>query len=105
LFYGKVVDFLNVEFWDFTIFGHTYERWPIFNIADSSVTIGVLLLIIFHRESDLKEKKEEEIDDSAAELSPENSDENSEDPQTEVTIESEAEDKDGKDNNREDLQI
>ncbi len=49
LFYGKVVDFFNVEFFDFTLFGHTYERWPIFNIADASVTIGVILLLIFHR--------------------------------------------------------
>ena len=49
LFYGKVVDFFNVDFFDFTLFGHTYERWPIFNIADASVTIGVLLIILFHR--------------------------------------------------------
>ncbi|MFC2083474.1 signal peptidase II [Bacteroidota bacterium] len=55
IFYGKVVDFLNVDFWDFTIFGRTYERWPIFNIADASVTIGVLMLIIFHRSSVKKE--------------------------------------------------
>jgi signal peptidase II len=74
LFYGKVVDFLNVEFWDFTIFGHTYERWPIFNIADASVTVGVVLLIIFHRETDLKSKAEDENDDSIDELSIENSD-------------------------------
>lgn len=51
IFYGKVVDFLNVDFFDFTIFGRTYDRWPIFNIADSSVSIGVVLLLIFHRES------------------------------------------------------
>jgi len=49
LFYGKVVDFFNVDFWDFTIFGHTYDRWPIFNIADASVTIGVIILLIFHK--------------------------------------------------------
>ena len=67
LFYGKVVDFLNVEFWDFTIFGHTYERWPIFNIADASVTVGVFLLIIFHRESDLKFGKVDDNEDSGKE--------------------------------------
>lgn len=49
LFYGKVVDFINVEFFDFTLFGHTYERWPIFNIADASVTVGVFVLILFNR--------------------------------------------------------
>ena len=50
IFYGRVVDFLNVDFFDFTIFNHTYDRWPIFNIADSAVTIGVILLIFLHRE-------------------------------------------------------
>ncbi len=49
IFYGHVVDFFNVDFFDFTIFGRTYDRWPIFNIADASVTIGVLFLLIFHR--------------------------------------------------------
>ncbi|MCX6173287.1 MAG: signal peptidase II [Ignavibacteriales bacterium] len=49
LFYGKVVDFFNMDFFDFTIFGRTYDRFPIFNIADSSVTIGVALLLLFHR--------------------------------------------------------
>ena len=49
LFYGSVVDFMNMDFFDFTIFGRTYERWPIFNIADAAVTIGVVLLLIFHK--------------------------------------------------------
>ncbi len=49
LFYGRVVDFFNIDFIDFTIFGKTYDRWPIFNIADASVTIGAVLLIIFHK--------------------------------------------------------
>ena len=68
VFYGKVVDFLNFEFWDFTLFGHTYERWPIFNIADASVTIGVILLIIFHHESELK-KRQEEVEEKNEDLS------------------------------------
>lgn len=55
--YGKVVDFLNVDFFDFTLFGHTYERWPIFNIADMAVTIGVVLLILF--QGKVTEKVEE----------------------------------------------
>ncbi len=57
LFYGRVVDFFNVDFFDFTIFGRTYDRWPIFNIADASVSIGVVLLIIFHKS--VEEKTED----------------------------------------------
>ena len=64
LFYGKVVDFFNMDFFDFTIFGKTYDRFPIFNIADSSVTIGVALLLIFHRTTavETKERESETID-------------------------------------------
>ena len=49
VFYGKVVDFLDFDFFNFAIFGRSYDRWPIFNIADASVTIGVLILIIFYK--------------------------------------------------------
>ncbi len=51
VFYGRVVDFLDVDFFDFSIFGRSYDRWPIFNIADASVTIGVLILIIFYKKN------------------------------------------------------
>lgn len=37
--YGKVVDFVDIGFG--TI------RWPIFNVADSAVTVGMLILIVF----------------------------------------------------------
>jgi signal peptidase II len=49
LFYGKVVDFLDVDFFNVDIFGYHLSRWPVFNIADASVTIGVILLLLFHR--------------------------------------------------------
>jgi len=62
IFYGKVVDFFNFDFFDFTIFNHTYERFPIFNIADSSVTIGVILLLLFHHsKEEVKEKISDDI--------------------------------------------
>lgn len=49
LFYGRVVDFIDVDFFNFAIFGHQFSRWPVFNIADAAVTVGVILLIFFHR--------------------------------------------------------
>jgi len=48
LFHGKVVDFMQVEFWDFTFLGRTYTTWPIFNVADISVSLGFLIILIFH---------------------------------------------------------
>lgn len=62
IFYGKVVDFFNADFFDFTIFGRTYDRFPIFNIADSAVTVGVVLLLLFHKS--VEEKKEEPVSEN-----------------------------------------
>lgn len=56
LFYGYVVDFLDFDFFNISIFGREYERWPIFNIADSAVTIGVLILIIFYKKHTSEEE-------------------------------------------------
>ncbi|AFN75344.1 putative signal peptidase [Melioribacter roseus P3M-2] len=69
IFYGRVVDFFNVDFFDFTILGRTYDRWPIFNIADASVTVGVILLVIFHSnvKEDLPEKETAVPEDKAKE--------------------------------------
>ncbi len=41
--YGHVIDFIHFTFW-----GYSY---PIFNIADSCITIGALLFILGSRES------------------------------------------------------
>lgn len=62
LYAGRVIDFLDVEFFDisipsfnllfFNFPGYSLTRWPVFNIADSAVTCGMLLiiwLIIFQR--------------------------------------------------------
>lgn len=57
IFYGKVVDFFDFDFFDFQIFGRTYDRWPIFNVADMCVSIGVLILLLFYKQHQ-KEHKE-----------------------------------------------
>ncbi|MCX6137185.1 MAG: signal peptidase II [Ignavibacteriales bacterium] len=49
LLYGKVVDFIDVDFVHIKIFGFQMTRFFVFNVADASVTIGVLLLLFFYR--------------------------------------------------------
>jgi signal peptidase II len=49
LFYGRVVDFFDMDFFNITIGTYHLSRWPVFNIADASVSVGVVLLLIFHR--------------------------------------------------------
>jgi signal peptidase II len=61
LFYGKVVDFFDVDFFDFTLFGRSYDRWPVFNIADAAVTMGVLVLLVFYKKHQEEDEKVEAV--------------------------------------------
>ena len=45
---GRVVDFIYFDLYHGKIFGTYISLWPIFNIADSSITIGACMLILFH---------------------------------------------------------
>lgn len=64
--YGRVVDFLDFEFFDinippfrllfFNFSGYQMDRWPVFNVADIAVTIG-MFMIIFNALLDLRPKK------------------------------------------------
>ncbi|MGE5398898.1 MAG: signal peptidase II [Ignavibacteriales bacterium] len=49
LFYGKVVDFFQIQLMNVRLLGYSFENLPIFNVADISVTIGVFLLMFFGR--------------------------------------------------------
>ena len=49
LFYGKVVDFIDADFFNVNLFGYHLTRWPVFNIADAAVTCGVILMLFAHR--------------------------------------------------------
>jgi signal peptidase II len=54
---GSVVDFLDAEFFDIHIPafkalfikfpGYSLERWPVFNVADIAITLGMISLAIF----------------------------------------------------------
>ncbi len=49
LFHGRVVDFIDFDFFNVSLFGYNFSRFPVFNLADAAVTIGVVMLLIFHR--------------------------------------------------------
>ncbi len=70
LFYGKVVDFVDINIPDINLFGLDLNRFYIFNIADAAVSIGVVLLLIYYpskKHSD--EVKQQEPHHTPAELS------------------------------------
>ena len=50
--YGKVIDFIDCDFPDIIM-----TRWPIFNIADSFVTVGMVFLAIQYLFLEKKENK------------------------------------------------
>lgn len=65
LFYGRVVDFLHIDFPAFTLFGKNIYSWPIFNIADVFVTLGFLMILlgyrkIFHTDHEVKSEIQSE---------------------------------------------
>jgi signal peptidase II len=53
--YGKVVDFIDI--------GINGTRWPIFNLADSSVTIGMIILVslVLFDKSDKEGEEDKEV--------------------------------------------
>ena len=48
LFYGKVVDFVDMDFFNINLWGYHMNRFAIFNVADASVSIGIVLLLLFY---------------------------------------------------------
>ena len=64
--FGRVVDFLDFEFFNINIppfqllflnfSGYQMDRWPVFNVADIAVTVG-MALIILNAILDLRPKK------------------------------------------------
>ena len=46
--HGRVVDFIYFDLYHGHVFGTWVSLWPIFNVADSAITIGACMLIIFH---------------------------------------------------------
>lgn len=53
LFHGRVVDFIHIDFFDYTLFGKTYQSLPIFNFADVAVLVGIAMLLYLSFKSKL----------------------------------------------------
>ena len=49
IFYGRVVDFVQVDIPDINFWIIHYTHFPVFNVADSCVSCGVVLLLIVHK--------------------------------------------------------
>ncbi|MEL7339515.1 MAG: signal peptidase II [Bacteroidota bacterium] len=54
LFHGRVVDFFYLDIWEGTVaswvpfFGGSYTSlWPIFNIADAAISVGIVAILFF----------------------------------------------------------
>lgn len=44
--FGKVVDFLDIDFFDISIFGFELQRWWTFNIADAVISCSIVYLLV-----------------------------------------------------------
>ncbi len=52
--FGKVIDFVDFDFFDINLWGYRLERFWVFNVADSAITCAIVFLlfyIIFKRHS------------------------------------------------------
>ncbi len=62
---GAVTDFLDVNFWPL-------ENWPVFNVADSAIVVGVALLILHLLQEERAERRRatlaSAVDDGQREL-------------------------------------
>ena len=59
IIFGRVTDFLDVDFFNLTIGNWHIDRWYVFNIADSCIVVGVTLLIIYYLFVENSAKEEE----------------------------------------------
>jgi signal peptidase II len=48
-FYGQVVDMFYFDIWEGSIFGNHYALWPVFNVADSSIFVGIGFILAFQK--------------------------------------------------------
>jgi signal peptidase II len=44
---GRVIDFMDFDFFDINFLGQKLERWWTFNIADAAISAGMIILIFY----------------------------------------------------------
>jgi len=63
LFYGKVVDFIDMDFFHINVLAFHMNRFAIFNVADASVSTGIVLMLLFYKKfSKLEEPANQTVD-------------------------------------------
>lgn len=67
-FHGQVIDMFYVDIWEghvakwVPIFGGEYlSLWPIFNVADASIFVGVTIILLFQKSFFSEEEKHEDL--------------------------------------------
>jgi signal peptidase II len=73
LFYGKVVDFIDMDFFNINFLRIHMDRFAVFNVADSSVSIGIVLMLLFHRKFTEIDKPPEALSEATQTSSDQNS--------------------------------
>lgn len=43
---GKVIDFLDVDFFNVNLFGYHLDRWWTFNVADAAISCSIVFLLV-----------------------------------------------------------
>lgn len=66
LFFGRVVDFIQINISGLSVLGYSIDQLPVFNLADIAVSVGVVMLLIFNRRSEIIEKKELESESAGS---------------------------------------
>lgn len=77
LFYGKVVDFIDMDFFHINILGFHMDRFAVFNVADASVSTGIALILLFYKKFAALDKSAATVDDAKITVPDPNSVQNS----------------------------
>ena len=43
---GRVIDFVDMDFFDINLFGYHLDRWWTFNVADAAISCSIVFLLV-----------------------------------------------------------